>query len=162
MQRQISDSSNFVLTCFEFLGDALLSLDKPIYTLRIQSEAMPEDLVLIPNLEISRTLDSGEQRISVSCIWKIQRGRKSNTSYANFLGSRYTKVIAITAETSPLNLSILVWGTPGLDCVYHSYLPELIPAIQKTENEDQMDMLVNMLEGHRLRDISDLPFDLAR
>jgi hypothetical protein len=159
--RQTSDSSNFVRTCFEFLSNTLHSLDKPIYTLRIQSEATPEDLVLIPNLEISRKLDGGEQRISVSCIWKIQRERKSDTGYANFLGSRYAKVIAITAEASPMNLPILVWGTPGLDCVYHSALPELKSAIGKSRNEDQMDMLANMIEGNRLRDISDLPFDLA-
>jgi len=28
-------------------------------------------------------------------------------------------------------------------------------------NEDQMDMLRVLVEGRRLRDISDLPFDLA-
>lgn len=40
-------------------------------------------------------------------------------------------------------------------------LPELIEAVKISDNEDQMDMLLNMVDGRRLRDISDLPFDLA-
>ncbi|MBN2092190.1 hypothetical protein JW964_21400 [candidate division KSB1 bacterium] len=47
------------------------------------------------------------------------------------------------------------------DCVYHYALNELITAIQKIEDESQMDMLNILIEGRRLRDISDLPFDLA-
>ena len=34
-------------------------------------------------------------------------------------------------------------------------------AISAIENEDQMDMLTTLIDGRRLRDISDLPFDLA-
>jgi len=37
----------------------------------------------------------------------------------------------------------------------------LTEAIREIENEDQMDMLSTLVEGRRLRDISDLPFDLA-
>ena len=48
-----------------------------------------------------------------------------------------------------------------MDCVYHFALPELQEAILAIENEDQMDMLTTLIEGRRLRDISDLPFDLA-
>ena len=38
---------------------------------------------------------------------------------------------------------------------------ELKEAIEELENEDQLDMLNDMISGKRLRDISDLPFDLA-
>jgi len=55
----------------------------------------------------------------------------------------------------------LTLGTGDLDCVYHFALPELKQAIEEIENEDQLDMLNVMIEGRRLRDISDLPFDLA-
>jgi len=34
-------------------------------------------------------------------------------------------------------------------------------AIEEIDNEDQLDMLNIMIEGKRLRDVSDLPFDLA-
>ena len=33
--------------------------------------------------------------------------------------------------------------------------------IEEAENQDQLEMLMLMVEGRRLRDISDLPFDLA-
>jgi hypothetical protein len=45
--------------------------------------------------------------------------------------------------------------------VYHFALPELQAAVEKTDSEDQLEMLLGMINGRRLRDISDLPFDLA-
>jgi hypothetical protein len=38
---------------------------------------------------------------------------------------------------------------------------ELKVGIENIKNEDQLDMLNMLIEGRRLRDISDLPFDLA-
>jgi hypothetical protein len=42
---------------------------------------------------------------------------------------------------------------------------ELIPLsmlfLEKTDSEGQLEMLLGMINGRRLRDISDLPFDLA-
>jgi hypothetical protein len=40
-------------------------------------------------------------------------------------------------------------------------LYELESAIQAIKNADQGDMLETLVQGKRLRDISDLPFDLA-
>jgi len=48
-----------------------------------------------------------------------------------------------------------------LDCVYHFALPELQESVAQAGNEDQLDMLQTLIEGRRLRDISDLPFDLT-
>lgn len=39
-------------------------------------------------------------------------------------------------------------------------LPELLEAVSDV-SEDQLEMLHGMVDGRRLRDISDLPFDLA-
>jgi hypothetical protein len=69
--------------------------------------------------------------------------------------------VAVTAEPLPTRVSSLALGTGDLDCVYHFALPELEESISEIENEDQMDMLAMLIEGRRLRDISDLPFDLA-
>jgi hypothetical protein len=52
-------------------------------------------------------------------------------------------------------------GTGDLDCTYHGALHELREALEEAGNEDQKDMLLNLIRGRRLRDISDLPFDLA-
>jgi len=52
-------------------------------------------------------------------------------------------------------------GTGDLDCVYHFALKELKEAIEDIRNADQLDMLMVLIDGRCLRDISDLPFDLA-
>jgi hypothetical protein len=45
--------------------------------------------------------------------------------------------------------------------VYHFALPELKTAVTTVGSSDQLEMLTAMIEGRRLRDISDLPLDLA-
>lgn len=70
-------------------------------------------------------------------------------------------VLAVTAEPLPMRIAALALGTGDLDCVYHFALPELHEAVVETESEDQLEMLQVLLNGRRLRDISDLPFDLA-
>jgi len=52
-------------------------------------------------------------------------------------------------------------GTDDPDCVYHLALPELRAAVEEIGNGDQLEMLVAMINGRRLRDISNLPLDLA-
>ena len=74
---------------------------------------------------------------------------------------RLPHIAAVTAEPLPTCIASLALGTGDLDCVYHFALPELHESISEIENEDQMDMLLILIEGRRLRDISDLPFDLA-
>jgi hypothetical protein len=69
--------------------------------------------------------------------------------------------VAVTAEPLPTRISSLAMGTGDLDCVYHFALTELESAIREIANDDQLDMLQMMVDGRRLRDISDLPFDLA-
>jgi hypothetical protein len=48
-----------------------------------------------------------------------------------------------------------------LDCVYHIALPELQEVIAALSLQDQAEQLNVLRNGKRLRDISDLPFDLA-
>jgi hypothetical protein len=45
--------------------------------------------------------------------------------------------------------------------VYHFALAELREAVEEISNKDQLDMLLGIIDGRRLRDISDQPFDLA-
>lgn len=48
-----------------------------------------------------------------------------------------------------------------MDCVYHTALYELEEAGAESGNEDQAEVLQTLVSGTRLRDISDLPLDLA-
>jgi len=54
-----------------------------------------------------------------------------------------------------------VLGTGDMDCVYHFALYELQETLQELNMTDAADMLAVMVNGDRLKDISDLPLDLA-
>lgn len=103
---------------------------------------------------------------SISCKWTLRsdRGQNARTEALNLIRNRKGQlphIVAVTAEPLPTRIASLALGTGDLDCVYHIALPELKQAILEIENEDQLDMLTMLIEGRRLRDISDLPFDLA-
>lgn len=103
---------------------------------------------------------------SISCKWTIRSDRSQNTrtEALNLIRNRkgpLPHVVAVTAEPLPGRLATLALGTGDLDCVYHFALPELRQAIVSLDNEGALDLLDTMINGKRLRDISDLPFDLA-
>ena len=102
---------------------------------------------------------------SISCKWTLRsdRGQNARTEALNLIRNRKghtPHIAAVTAEPLPTRIASLALGTGDLDCVYHFALPELQAAIVETNNIDQMDMLTTLVDGKRLRDISDLPFDL--
>ncbi|MFC1960500.1 NgoMIV family type II restriction endonuclease [Chloroflexota bacterium] len=103
---------------------------------------------------------------SISCKWTIRSDRSQNmrTEALNLIRNRKGQtphIVAVAAEPLPTRLAALALGTGDLDCVYHFALPELIQAVESINNPDQLDMLNTLLQGRRLRDIADLPFDLA-
>ncbi len=103
---------------------------------------------------------------SISCKWTLRsdRGQNARTEALNLIRNRkghLPHIAAVTAEPLPTRLASLALGTGDLDCVYHFALPEMQEAIAEIGNEDQLEMLMMLIEGRRLRDISDLPFDLA-
>ncbi|NPV67594.1 MAG: restriction endonuclease [Anaerolineae bacterium] len=134
-------------------------------------EALVDDTVGIvsftPLRECNRQQPSPILHASISCKWTIRSDRSQNTrtEALNLIRNRkghLPHVVAVTAEPLPTRIATLALGTGDLDCVYHFALPELSQAVKETHNtEDQWDMLCTMIEGRRLRDISDLPFDLA-
>lgn len=102
----------------------------------------------------------------ISCKWTIRSDRSQNTrtEALNLIRNRkgpLPHIMAVTAEPLPMRIASLALGTGDLDCVYHMALPELEAAIRDINNQDQLETLLNMVDGRRLRDISDLPFDLA-
>jgi hypothetical protein len=103
---------------------------------------------------------------SISCKWTLRsdRGQNARTEALNLIRNRkghLPHIVAVTAEPLPTHISSLAVGTGDLDCVYHFALPEMQQATAEIENEDQMNELMMLIQGRRLRDISDLPFDLA-
>lgn len=103
---------------------------------------------------------------SISCKWTIRSDRAQNTrtEALNLIRNRKGKVpviAAVTFEPMPTRIASIALGTGDLDCTYHGCLHELMEAVEEAETPDQREMLVTLVEGRRLRDISDLPLDLA-
>lgn len=103
---------------------------------------------------------------SISCKWTIRSDRSQNcrTEALNLIRNRKGKlphIIVVTAEPLPSRIASIALGTGDIDCVYHFALYELMAAVREADLEDAGEMLRIMVEGKRLRDISDLPLDLA-
>jgi len=102
---------------------------------------------------------------SISCkiTMRSDRAQNTRTEALNLLRNRKGRapsIVAVTAEPLPTRLSSLALGTGDVDFVYHAALPELREALSAIGNEDQLDMLNTIVQGRRLRDISDLVLDL--
>lgn len=61
----------------------------------------------------------------------------------------------------PARLASLALGTGDIDCIYHFALYELIKAVKDIGAEDSIELLNILIQGKRLKDISDLPLDLT-
>ena len=61
----------------------------------------------------------------------------------------------------PSRIASLALGTGDIDCVYHFALYELVDSVKQYGAEDSQEMLNVLIQGRRLKDISDLPLDLA-
>ena len=102
----------------------------------------------------------------VSCKWTLRSDRAQNArsealSVIRNRKGRTPHIIVVTGEPTPSRLASLALGTGDLDTVYHFALPELIAGVHATNNDEAISMLGHLVEGKRLRDISDLPLDLA-
>lgn len=101
---------------------------------------------------------------SVSCKWTLRSDRSQNarTEGLNLVRNRKGKtphIVVVAGEPLPSRIASLAFGTGDIDCIYHFALKELRDAAGDNESDEELlDILVN---GRRLRDISDLPFDLA-
>ena len=103
---------------------------------------------------------------SISCKWTIRSDRAQNarSEALNLIRNRKGRlphVVVVTAEPTPSRLASIALGTGDIDCVYHFALYELQATIASLGLSDAADMLAVMVDGNRLKDISDLPLDLA-
>ncbi|MBQ9835974.1 MAG: hypothetical protein IJO34_06625 [Akkermansia sp.] len=103
---------------------------------------------------------------SISCKWTLRSDRAQNAraEALNLIRNRKGRqphIIVVTGEPTPSRLSSLALGTGDIDCVYHIALYELQKAVQESGNDEALSMLNTMIDGKRLKDISDLPLDLA-
>ena len=102
----------------------------------------------------------------ISCKWTLRSDRAQNarSEALNLVRNRKGRlphIVVVTAEPTPNRIASIALGTGDIDCVYHLALPELVQTVQELGLEDAEAMLDTMVCGKRLRDIADLPLDLA-
>lgn len=102
---------------------------------------------------------------SISCKLTIRSDRVQNTrsEALNLIRNRKGRVphvVAVTAEPLPSRIAAIALGTGDIDCVYHFALTELVEVLAEQKRET-LDLVQTMIDGQRLRDIADLPFDLV-
>lgn len=103
---------------------------------------------------------------SISAKWTMRsdRAQNSRTEALNLIRNRkghLPHIAVVTGEPMPARIASLALGTGDIDCVYHFALYELVESVKELGAEDAEETLKVLIEGKRLKDISDLPLDLA-
>lgn len=103
---------------------------------------------------------------SISAKWTMRsdRAQNSRTEALGLIRNRkghLPHIVVVTGEPMPARIASLALGTGDIDCVYHFALNELVEAVNDVGAEDSIEMLRILITGKRLKDISDLPLDLA-
>lgn len=157
------------------LGDYVVKPDVVIARMPVSDRTINQQEVIVeteqephftPFREANQVHPQPILHASISCKFTLRSDRSQNarTEGLNLIRNRKghtPHIVVVTAEPMPTRLASLALGTGDIDCVYHFALLELIEAAKDTKNEAVIESLEIMIEGNRLRDISDLPFDLV-
>ncbi|QJA00762.1 restriction endonuclease [Leifsonia sp. PS1209] len=155
------------------LGNAyVIAPDVVVARKPVPDELINRDALLVDDSVARRTAirQSNQPRsilhAVISCKWTLRSDRAQNarSESLNLIRNRKGRlphIAVVTGEPSPSRLASLALGTGDIDCLYHFALPELIDAVRASNNDEAMAMVETMVGGKRLRDIADLPLDLA-
>lgn len=153
-------------------NDYIISPDVVIYR-----NLVPDQEINTPKAMVDATVSTmadirkGQNKLpllhaSISAKWTMRsdRAQNSRTEALGLIRNRkghLPHIVVVTGEPMPGRLASLALGTGDIDCMYHFALYELIESVQETKAEDSIEMLNVLIEGKRIKDISDLPLDLA-
>ncbi|RKI31042.1 type II restriction endonuclease [bacterium 1xD8-6] len=153
-------------------NDYLVAPDVVIYRNLYEDEEINAKQYIVDD-EISRMADIRKSNggkpllhasVSAKYTMRSDRAQNSRTEALNLIRNRkghLPHIVVVTAEPMPIRLASLALGTGDIDCVYHFALYELIRAVKEVGSEDAVETLETLVQGKRLKDISDLPLDLA-
>ncbi len=153
-------------------NDYLVAPDVVIYRDLYEDEEINAAQYIVDN-NISRMADIRKVNggkpllhasVSAKYTMRSDRAQNSRTEALNLIRNRkghLPHIVVVTAEPMPNRLASLALGTGDIDCVYHFALYELIRAVKEVGSEDAIETLETLVQGKRLKDISDLPLDLA-
>ena len=99
----------------------------------------------------------------VSAKWTLRSDRAQNARTEGAFAVRERRgrapnVVVVTGESKPSRIRSLTEG-PDVDCVYHFSMIDLIEAV-KDASPNEQEKLDELRAMNRLRDLTDLPFDL--
>lgn len=153
-------------------NDYLVAPDVVIYRNLYEDEEINADQYIVDD-KISKMADIRKSNggkpllhasVSAKYTMRSDRAQNSRTEALNLIRNRkghLPHIVVVTAEPMPNRLASLALGTGDIDCVYHFALYELIRAVKEVGSEDAVETLETLVQGKRLKDISDLPLDLA-
>ena len=153
-------------------NDYLVAPDVVVYRNLYDDEEINAEQYIVDD-EISRMADIRKSNggkpllhasVSAKYTMRSDRAQNSRTEALNLIRNRkghLPHIVVVTAEPMPNRLASLALGTGDIDCVYHFALYELIRAVKEVGSEDAVETLETLVQGKRLKDISDLPLDLA-
>lgn len=153
-------------------NDYLVAPDVVVYRDTCDDEEINSDVLLVNDFVAKmsdlRKKNGGKPLLHASVSAKFtmrsDRAQNSRTEALNLIRNRkghLPHIVVVTAEPMPNRLASLALGTGDIDCVYHFALYELIRAVQEVGSEDAIETLETLVQGKRLKDISDMPLDLA-
>lgn len=156
-------------------NDYMVSPDVVVYRELYEDEELNRDFLVVAddvcNMADLRKKNGGKPILhaSISAKWTMRsdRAQNSRTEALNLIRNRkghLPHIVVVTGEPLPSRLASLALGTGDLDCVYHFALYELLDAVKDygtNGRQDIIETLENLIEGKRLKDISDLPLDLS-
>ena len=153
-------------------NDYLVAPDVVIYRNLYEDEEINAEQYIVDD-KISKMADIRKSNggkpllhasVSAKYTMRSDRAQNSRTEALNLIRNRkghLPHIVVVTAEPMPNRLASLALGTGDIDCVYHFALYELIRAVKEVGSEDAVETLETLVQGKRLKDISDLPLDLA-
>ena len=153
-------------------NDYMVAPDVVVYRDAISDEDLNNPLVIVDDT-VSLKADIRQRNgglpilhASISAKWTMRsdRAQNSRTEALNLIRNRkghLPHIVVVTGEPLPSRLASLALGTGDIDCMYHFALYELVESVNDTGAEDSIEMLNSLIEGKRLKDISDLPLDLC-
>lgn len=153
-------------------NDYMVAPDVVIYRETETDEAINEQTVIVDD-NVCRLADLRKSNrdlpilhASISAKWTMRsdRAQNSRTEALGLIRNRkghLPHIVVVTGEPMTTRLASIALGTGDIDCVYHFALYELIQAVKEVQAEDSIELLDMLIQGKRLKDISDLPLDLT-
>lgn len=157
-------------------NDYMVAPDVVVYRMPIDDEELNRPFTVVDDETATmteiRSINNSRPLLlaSVSAKWTMRsdRAQNSRTEALNLIRNRKGQaphIVVVTGEPLPSRIASLALGTGDIDCMYHFALYELVKAVEEYGAENGRDDIVEQLDtliaGKRLKDISDLPLDLA-